>query len=176
MAHYIYLQIWPWVGFNRSDYSPNRFVFDYSATTESNNRFNISTLAEMLSTNLVLTSTLPRLRPSTLSKPNCQLLPQDGHIPNILICQWHYVLSILFKFGMADGNPSQLLWIGMWSFTLNPEQHANRHGSDRLLEALYTWPSAAGLVTQFMSELTIGHLQCTQRIPRYVSGTKNKVL
>ena len=41
----------------------------------------------MLSTDLVLPSTLPCVQLSALSQPASRLLPQEGHIPNMLMVE-----------------------------------------------------------------------------------------
>jgi hypothetical protein len=98
----------------------------------------------------------------------------------ILINQRHYVLSMLFKFGMADCKS-----------ILTPLDRSVKHCPDsgkvcdptrfrRIIESLIyltiTRPDLSypvGVISQYMVRPTKEHLQSVLRILRYVSGTKD---
>ena len=101
----------------------------------------------------------------------------------ILVSQRHYMLSMLFKFGMTkcksvstplDRNPKLRLDSGM---TCDPTRF--RHIAGSLIYLTITRPDFSylvGLISQFMSQTKAEHLQCVQRILRYINGTKDKAL
>ena len=99
-------------------------------------------------------------------------------LEGILINQRHYVLSMLFKFGMTDCK----------SVSTPLDRNVKiRQGSAPTCDATRFWNIVkiliyltitrldliypVDLVSQFMSQPMVEHLQCAQR-PRYVSGTR----
>ena len=101
----------------------------------------------------------------------------------ILISQRHYVLSMLFKFGMADcksvSTPlDRTVKLRPDSGKVcNPTRFRQIVGS--LIYLTITRPDLSypvGVISQFMARPTEEHLQCAQRVLRYVSGTKDRGL
>ena len=101
----------------------------------------------------------------------------------ILISPQHYVLSMLFKFGMADckfvlTNLDRTVKLHPDSGKVcDPTRFREIVGS--LIYLTITRPDLSypiGVISQFMARPTEEHLQCAQRVLRYVSGTKDQVL
>ena len=101
----------------------------------------------------------------------------------ILISQRHYVLSMLFKFGMADcksiSTPLDR------PVKLHPDTGKVcdltrfRQMVRSLIYLTIIRPDLSypvGVISQFMARPTEEHLQCAQRILRYVNGTKDRGL
>ena len=126
-----------------NQFIPIRLLFEsiriYSATTESNNRFDFSASAKLLSTNLVLTSTLPCLRLLALSQPNSRLLPQEGHNSNRILVtvltffwEWHshhpfstnFFVVVVIPVGHLDfeiyNNEISIATMMLWALGLDP--------------------------------------------------------
>ena len=101
----------------------------------------------------------------------------------ILISQRHYVLSMLFKFGMADcksvSTPLDR------TVKLRPDSRKVCHPKrfrqivGSLIYLTITRPGLSypvGVISQLMARPTEEHLQCALRVLRYVSGTKDRGL
>ena len=101
----------------------------------------------------------------------------------ILISQRHYVLNMLFKFGMADcksvSTPlDRTVKLRPDSGKVcDPMRFRQIVGS--LIYLTITRPDLSypvGVISQFMARPTEEHLQCAQRVLRYVSNTKDRGL
>ena len=101
----------------------------------------------------------------------------------ILISQRHYVLSMLFKFGMAEcksiSTPLDRI------VKLRPDSgnvfHPTRFRQivGSLIYLTITRPDLSypvGVISPYMARPTEEHLQCAVRVLRYVSGTKDRGL
>ena len=98
----------------------------------------------------------------------------------ILISQRHYVLSMLFKFRMADCKSVSTPLDRTVKLRPNSEKACDpkrfRHIVGSLIYLTITRPDLSypfSVISQFMVQPTEEHLQCAQRILRYVSGTKD---
>ena len=101
----------------------------------------------------------------------------------ILSSQRHYVLSMLFKLGMIDCKSiSTPLDKNMKlrrdsGEACDPTRFRQIVGSTIYLTITRSDLSyPVFLISQFMSQPKVEHLQCAQRILRYVSGTKDRAL
>ena len=101
----------------------------------------------------------------------------------ILISQRHYVLSMLFKFGMAD---CKSISTPLERNIKLRQDSGKAHDPTRFRQIVrslvylkITRPDLSypvGLTSQFMSQPMVEHLQCTQRILHYVHNTKDRAL
>ena len=97
----------------------------------------------------------------------------------ILICQRHYVLNLLYKFGLTKCKPvftpiDQNLKIDADSSTAMCDPTKYRQMIDNLIYLTITQPDlsySVGLLSQFMQHSRNLHLDCAKRILRYVRLT-----
>ena len=97
----------------------------------------------------------------------------------IMISQWHYILNLLYNFGMAECkfvatplNRNLKLDADSGTTTCEPTQYRQLIGS--LIYLTITRPNLSypvGLLSQFMQTSRDIHLDCAKRVLRYVSRT-----
>ena len=99
----------------------------------------------------------------------------------IMLSQRHYILNLLFKFGMTDQKPistpldRNLKLHTDSGTTCEPTQYRQIIGS--LIYLTITRPDLSypvGLLSQFMQTPCDTHLNCAERVLRYVSGTMDR--
>ena len=99
----------------------------------------------------------------------------------IMLSQRHYILNLLFKFGMTDQKPistpldRNLKLHTDSGTTCEPTQYRQIIGS--LIYLTITRPDLSypvGLLSQFMQTPCDTHLNCAKRVLRYVSGTMDQ--
>ena len=106
------------------------------------------------------------------------------HTPKgILISQRHHTLSMFFKFGMTEYKSISTPMDRNMKLCPDSGQPCNptwfRQIAGSLIYLRMTRPDPSypfGLINQYMSQPKAEHLQCTQRILRYVRGTKDRAL
>ena len=102
---------------------------------------------------------------------------------DVLLSQQHYVLNMLYKFGLMDyrsvSTPLDR------KLKLRPDSGATCNATRfrQIIESLIyltitrtdlSYP--VGAISQFMERPTVEHLHCAHRILRYVSGSKDRGL
>ena len=101
----------------------------------------------------------------------------------ILISQHHYVLCMLFKFGMADCKSVSTPLDRTVKLCPDAGKVCDRRAFRQIVRSLIyltitrtdlNYP--VGVISQFMARPTEEHLQCAQHVLRYVSNTKDRGL
>ena len=97
----------------------------------------------------------------------------------LLISQWHYVLNLLYKFGLAECKPvstpldcNNKMDADSGTAVCDPTKY--RQLIDNLIYLSIMRPDlsySVGLLSQFMQNPRNLHLDCTKRVLRYVSAT-----
>ena len=106
------------------------------------------------------------------------------HTPNgILLTQRHYVLNMLYKFGMTDCRSVTTPLDRNLKLCYDLRATCNKKRSRKIIRSLIYLTITrrdlsylVGLISQFMQKPTTKHLQCAYRIHRYANGTKYRGL
>ena len=100
-------------------------------------------------------------------------------LDGIMLSQRHYILNLLYKFGMTQFKPittplDRNLKLDVESGTTKCEPTIYRQLVGSLIYLTITRPDLSylvGLLSQFMQSPHDTHLDCVKRVLRYVSGT-----